>query len=246
LSANQIVTAAGIAFAITLTTLAFVHRVELVCVSLLLAGFAWTNTTSTFNVAVQVVVPPWVQARALGTYQMVFQGGLAIGSAVWGLVATHTSTTVSLSAAAAGLLVGLPLTRRFRVRHPELNLLPLSASGRARSVPALPIEPQPEAGPVLISITYDVDPHDAEEFTKAIDDLKEIRLRDGAMRWGLFRDPADPSHYVETFLVDSWSEYLRQRERFTMEDLLVRERVYALHRGPIPPPITRMIYTPTG
>jgi hypothetical protein len=132
------------------------------------------------------------------------------------------------------------------VRHPELNLLPLSASGRARSVPALPIEPQPEAGPVLISITYDVDPHDAEEFTKAIDDLKEIRLRDGAMRWGLFRDPADPSHYVETFLVDSWSEYLRQRERFTMEDLLVRERVYALHRGPIPPPITRMIYTPTG
>jgi MFS family permease len=246
LSANAIVTAAGLAFAITLFTLAFVHRVELVCLALLLAGFAWTNTTSTFNVAVQVVVPPWVQARALGAYQMVFQGGLAIGSAVWGLVATHTSTPVSLSAAAAGLLIGLPLTRRFRVRHPELNLLPLSASGRARSVPVLPVEPKPEAGPVLISISYDVDPDDAAEFAKAIDALKEIRLRDGALRWGLFRDPADPSHYVETFLVDSWSEYLRQRERFTMEDLLVRERVYALHRGPIPPPITRMIYTPTG
>jgi MFS family permease len=246
LSANQIVTAAGVAFAITLTTLAFVHRVELVCVSLLLAGFAWTSTTSTFNVAVQVVVPPWVQARALGAYQMVFQGGLAIGSALWGVVATHTSTTASLSAAACGLVVGLPLTRRFRVRHPELNLLPLAASGRARSVPALPVEPKPEAGPVLISVMYDVDPDNAEEFTKVIDDLKEIRLRDGAMRWGLFRDPADPSHYVETFLVDSWSEYLRQRERFTMEDLLVRERIYALHRGPIPPPITRMIYTPTG
>lgn len=246
LSANQIVTAAGLAFALTLATLAFVHRIELVCLSLLLAGFAWTNTTSTFNVAVQVVVPPWVQARALGTYQMVFQGGLALGSALWGLVATHSSTTVALSAAGAGLLIGLPLTRRFRVRHPELNLLPLSASGRARSVPALPIEPKPEAGPVLISVAYDVNPEDASEFAKAIDELKEIRLRDGALRWGLFRDPADPSHYVETFLVDSWSEYLRQRERFTMEDLLVRERVYALHRGPIPPPITRMIYTPTG
>lgn len=246
LSANGIVTAAGLAFAVTLLTLAFVHRVELVCLSLLLAGFAWTNTTSTFNVAVQVVVPPWVQARALGAYQMIFQGGLAIGSAVWGLVATHTSTPVSLAAAAAGLLIGLPLTRRFRVRHPELNLLPLSASGRSRSVPALPVEPKPEAGPVLISIVYDVDPDNAAEFAKAIDALKEIRLRDGALRWGLFRDPADPSRYLETFLVDSWSEYLRQRERFTMEDLLVRERVYALHRGTIPPPITRMIYTPTG
>ena len=95
-------------------------------------------------------------------------------------------------------------------------------------------------------MAYDVDPDNAEEFAKAIDALKEIRLRDGALRWGLFRDPADPSRYVETFLVDSWSEYLRQRERFTMEDLLVRERVYALHRGAIPPPITRMIYTPTG
>lgn len=246
MSANAIVTAAGLAFAMTLTTLAFVHRVELVCVSLLLAGFAWTSTTSTFNIAVQVVVPPWVQARALGAYQMVFQGGLAIGSAVWGFVATHTSTTISLSAAATGLLIGLPLTRRFRVRHPELNLLPLSAAGRARSVPALPVEPKPEAGPVLISIAYDVDPDHAAEFAQAIDALKEIRLRDGALRWALFRDPADPSRYLETFLVDSWSEYLRQRERFTMEDLLVRERVYALHRGPIPPPITRMIYTPTG
>jgi hypothetical protein len=27
--------------------------------------------------------------------------------------------------------------------------------------------------------------------------------------------------------------------------LLVRERVYALHRGQIPPPISRLIYTPT-
>jgi MFS family permease len=246
LSANRIVTAAGLAFAITLCTLAFVHRVELVCLSLLLAGFAWTNTTSTFNVAVQVSVPPWVAARALGTYQMVFQGGLAIGSAVWGFVATHTSTSTSLTAAAVGLLLGLSLTRRFRVRHPELDLTPLSASGLARSVPPLPIEPRPEAGPVLISVAYDVDPHHADEFARAIDKLKEIRLRDGALRWGLFRDPADPSRYLETFLVDSWSEYLRQRERFTMEDLLVRQRVYELHRGPIPPPITRMIYTPTG
>jgi hypothetical protein len=187
-----------------------------------------------------------VQARALGSYQMVFQGGMAIGSALWGVLATHLGTDIALATAGGSLLIGLPFTRRFPIRHAELDLTPLTASGRARSVPVLPIEPRPEAGPVLISITYDVDPEQAEEFAQAIDALKQIRLRDGALRWGLFRDPADPSRYLETFLVDSWSEYLRQRERFTMEDLLVRERVYAFHRGELPPPIARMIYTPTA
>ena len=242
---DTVVIVASLTFTGSLFTLAFVHHVPLVCTVLVLSGFAWTSTTSTLNVAVQVSVPPWVQARALGTYQMVFQGGMAIGSALWGVLATHLGTDIALASAAGSLLVGLPLTRRFPIRHAELDLSPLTASGRSRSVPALPIEPRPEAGPVLISITYDVDPEQAEDFAQAIDALKHIRLRDGALRWGLFRDPADPSRYLETFLVDSWSEYLRQRERFTMEDLLVRERVYAFHRGELPPPIARMIYTPT-
>jgi MFS family permease len=243
---DLVVILAGLTFAGSLFTLAFVHDVPLVCAVLVLSGFAWTSTTSTFNVAVQVSVPPWVQARALGTYQMVFQGGMAIGSALWGVLATHLGTDIALATAGGSLLVGLPLTRRFPIRHAELDLSPLTASDRPRSLPALPVEPRPEAGPVLISITYDVDPEQAEEFAQAIDALKQIRLRDGALRWGLFRDPADPSRYLETFLVDSWSEYLRQRERFTMEDLLVRERVYAFHRGELPPPIARMIYTPTA
>jgi MFS family permease len=243
---DLVVILAGLTFAGSLFTLAFVHDVPLVCAVLVLSGFAWTSTTSTFNVAVQVSVPPWVQARALGTYQMVFHGGMAIGSALWGVLATHLGTDIALATAGGSLLVGLPLTRRFPIRHAELDLSPLTASDRPRSLPALPVEPRPEAGPVLISITYDVDPEQAEEFAQAIDALKQIRLRDGALRWGLFRDPADPSRYLETFLVDSWSEYLRQRERFTMEDLLVRERVYAFHRGELPPPIARMIYTPTA
>ncbi|HKU41087.1 MAG TPA: MFS transporter [Polyangiales bacterium] len=243
---DRIVIGAALVFAACLLTLAFVHHVLAVCAMLVLSGFAWTSTTSTFNVAVQLSVPPWVQARALGTYQMVFQGGMAIGSAIWGLLATHLGLEFALVGAATGLVAGLPFTRRYSIRQAELDLSPLTASGQPRSIPALPIEPRPEAGPVLISVTYDVDPEQAEEFAQAIDGLKQIRLRDGALRWGLFRDPADPSRYVETFLVDSWSEYLRQRERFTMEDLLVRERVYAYHRGELPPPITRMIYTPTS
>ena len=50
-------------------------------------SFAWTSTMSTFNLAVQVSAPSWVQARALGIYQMVFSAGMSLGSVVWGLVA---------------------------------------------------------------------------------------------------------------------------------------------------------------
>jgi len=34
----------------------------------------------------------------------------------------------------------------------------------------------------------------------------EIKRRDGAIYWNLFRDTADKSRFVETFIVDSWAE----------------------------------------
>jgi len=98
---------------------------------------------------------------------------------------------------------------------------------------------------VMVSIDYQVDASEADAFVGAIHDLRAIRLRDGAVRWGLFHDSADEAHYVETFLVESWAEYLRQRERMTMTDRDVRDRVYRYQRGPIPPPVSRMIYVPT-
>ena len=40
-------------------------------------------------------------------------------------------------------------------------------------------------------------------FVQAMHEVRLERLRDGALRWELFHDPADPSRYVETFLVES-------------------------------------------
>lgn len=244
-SANHLVTAAIAVIACTLLSLAWLHQTAVMASALLLTGMAWTATTSTLNVAVQVTVPRWVQARALGTYQMVFQGGLALGSVIWGSIATHFGISIAFSAASALTLLGLAFGRRYVVRHPELDLSSLVAAGLAREVPVMVIEPAPEEGPVMVSISYDVDPPDAQAFIHAMHGVKRIRLRDGAIRWGLFHDPMDARRFSETFLVESWSEYLRQRERFTMEDRVVRDRAYAFHHGTVPPPITRMIFTPT-
>lgn len=244
-SADEIVGGSSVVFALTLLVMAFIHQTALVVACLLLAGFAWTSTTSTFNIAVQISAPAWVQARLLGTYQMTFQAGMAMGSAVWGAVAERWSTPAALCMAALGLFAGLPFARRYRIAtdaHFDLS----SAMGLTRSDPSMVVELQPEAGPVLISLRYRIDPAQEEEFVAAIHELKSIRLRDGAMRWGLFRDAADPTRYVETFLVESWAEYLRQRERLTVSDLAVRSKVYSFHKGEGRPRVSRMVYTPTS
>src|SRR5215469_1948389 len=96
MTSDTIVSLAAVVFAATLLVMAWVHYPLLLLISLILAGIAWTSTAASLNIAVQLSVPAWVQARALGLYQMVFQGGLAIGSAFWGGLAEHTNTPAAL------------------------------------------------------------------------------------------------------------------------------------------------------
>ena len=109
-------------------------------------------------------------------------------------------------------------------------------------IPKLPSEPEDSAGPVRVSIDYYIDPRDYAAFAKAVHQLSDVRLRDGAIRWAVYQDAADPSHINETFVTESWLEYLRQRERFTAQDLQIRDRVWSFHRGPEPPRISHMFY----
>ena len=58
----------------------------------------------------------------------------------------------------------------------------------------------------------------------------------------VYQDAADPGHINETFVTESWLEYLRQRERFTASDREIRDRVWSFHRGTEPPRISHMFY----
>ena len=103
------------------------------------------------------------------------------------------------------------------------------------------IETEPRAGPAITSVEYRIDPKTAEEFLAALKDLKRIRLRDGAIRWNVLRDSADPERYLEVFVTESWGEHLRQHERITTEDRKVEQRVQAFHLGAQPPHTTHLI-----
>jgi MFS family permease len=240
LSADAIIALSTGVFAATLGVLAFVRMPAVIVLFLIAGGFVWTSTTSTLNLAVQLSVPSWVQARALGAYQMIFQGGMAIGSVIWGIVADHFSTSTALILAGIGLLAALPLVQRFHVLRgavPDLSPYQLN-----RSAPQLVIDLQPTDGPVRISIDYRILPEDYDAFTRAIHKLRDVRLRDGAIRWGVFQDLTDPQHLNETFIVESWIEYLRQRERFTASDLEIRDKVRGFHQGEDGPAVSHMIY----
>jgi MFS family permease len=243
LTADRIVALSAVAFMITLLTMAWVPYWLPLVVALVLGGMAWTSTASSFNIAVQFSVPAWVQARALGIYQMVFLGGLALGSACWGALAERAGTALTLSLAAGALLAALPLTRRFSVSSGTgLDLSPgRLASALNRAAPQIVIEPNPEDGPVFVTVTFRINPERAAEFIEAAHELGRVRRRDGAVRWSLFSDPFDPARYMETYVVESWLERQRQIERFTVADLAIRNRVFSFHVDAEPPVVSRMV-----
>ena len=98
-------------------------------------------------------------------------------------------------------------------------------------------------GSILVTVEYQVEPEQEAGFLQAIHQFERIRRRDGAYQWGIFRDLESPTRYLETFLVDSWAEHLRQHERSTLADREVEERVQSYVRGT---PTVRHLAYPTS
>ena len=91
-------------------------------------------------------------------------------------------------------------------------------------------------------IEYQFDSHREEEFRRVLEELREIRLRDGALRWDLFFDAERPNCCVETFLVESWIEHLRQHERVTVaETMMIQERILPFLVDAQSPKVTHLI-----
>ena len=237
-SMDGVVAVATLVFAAATLVLAWVPIFWVVCAALLLAGGAWLSLLSSLNVAIQTLVPSWVRGRALSVYMLIFFGGLAGGSALWGLVADSTGVSQALWISAAGMIVGLALTWRVHLRSGEgLNLAP----SRQWPAPIVHHDLEPDRGPVLVTVEYQIDPQRAREFAVAMREVRRIRLRDGSLQWGLFNDSAEPGLYTEMFLVSSWAEHLRQHERVTVADRDLEERARAFHIGGGRPVVRHLI-----
>jgi hypothetical protein len=97
---------------VSLGGFALFHAPLLGMATALLAGASWIAGLSSLNVAAQLAVPDWVRARGMALYTTALYGCLALGSMLWGQVATHLSLPLALLIAAAGALAGLLIGQR--------------------------------------------------------------------------------------------------------------------------------------
>jgi hypothetical protein len=57
----------------------------------------------------------------------------------------------------------------------------------------------------------------------------------------MFRDPATPDRFVETYMVESWGDHLRQHERASVEQEVDERRLRDLSIPGVVPAVTHLI-----
>lgn len=241
LGPDRLVAAGTVGTALAMILYAIASNVATALVASVIAGICWIATLSSLNVSAQLALPEWVRGRGLAIYVTVFFGALALGSALWGEVASLVGLPTAHLLAAAGALIAIPLTWRSRLHASAgLDLTP----SMHWPVPVVAEDLAPSDGPVMVTIDYRVSEANRDAFLTALERLGPERRRDGAYAWGIFENTAQPGRYVETFFVDSWIEHLRQHERVTQADRAVQEKVEALLLAPSK--VTHMIAARPG
>jgi MFS family permease len=237
LSPDLIATSAVVLFGLASLALAYLQNFGGVTLLMLAAGIGWMSTNSTLSTAAQTSLPAWVRARGLAVYLLVFQGAMAIGGVIWGEVASRLGLRTTLAIAGITLLAAAAATSRLKLVFSGIDTTPSLHWPEPPPLSGV----HPEHGPVLVTVEYWIDRRQAKEFAQAMKAVRRIRRRDGAIRWGLYEDAAAPGRYLETFVVESWAEHLRQHERVTVADREIGVRAQAFHKGPEPPKITHLI-----
>jgi MFS family permease len=176
---------------------------------LVISGMAWLITLTTLNASAQLSLPRWVRARGLSVYLLVATGSQAIGSYVWGALATRAGLDVALGASAVALGV-VVLSVAVLPLQPSTGKLDLEVS-TAWPTPTLMFEPCPQDGPVLVAVRYRVSAENLENFVQSMGNVRQSRLRTGGHSWRLYHSVAEPDIFLERFTVASWSEFEHQR-----------------------------------
>ncbi|WP_082609934.1 MFS transporter [Bosea sp. Root381] len=243
LTTEALVRATFAAYATSAAVIGISTMMWLTMLALAVAGACWVLALSTFNATVQLSAPRWVVGRALSLYQMATFGGMAAGSWAWGYATLHLGPAQALLLSALALLAGGAIGLRYVL--PPLTALNLDPLSRWRE-PKVAVDIEPRSGPVIVTIEWLIREEDVVEFLKAMAERKRIRRRDGARHWTLLRDLTDPELWVERYDSPTWVEYVRQAQRVTQADAEISDRVRALHKGPNPPVVHRMIERETA
>lgn len=237
-SSEAVVSAAIVILGVMTTAIPRIHTLAALIVVMAISGGAWITFISLANALVQTLAPDWVRARVLAIFMLITQGGLAAGSVVWGTIGSRVSVDAALIVSGIATIATTALGLVARLPDEVADVSPWNHW----RMPAIvqDAEPDPDEGPVLVTVEYRVAPTSVRAFLDAMERYGRVRRRDGAFRWGIFRDVEQPGRYVESFLVTSWAEHLRQHERLTRADSAIEQEVRS--RAQDDPIIRHLVY----
>jgi MFS family permease len=214
-------------------------------------GAGWIAAGSTLAVAAQIAAPAWVRARSIAIYQLSFFGVMAFGSALAGWIGARFGVGPALAAAAVGGIVLAFAVRPWRLDPAAVPAAPAARQAEGAAVVAVPVPEAPAAelrgllgersGRVLEVVRYSIDPADRNAFLETMREVRRVRLRSGALTWRLYEDVAHPERWAEFWIVENWTEHLREALRLTEGDRAALTRAAVLHRADAPPEASRYL-----
>ena len=240
-SVESLITASIVLLAIVTLTMGYVRVFDLACVVMGLGGVAYITILSKFYIIGIKSAPKWIGARVLAVYLLVLNGGLVVGSVIWGTVANTFGIPVTL------LVASLALAATIIARKPyssklldDLDFTP--ASDHWSLPPQSSIDPKQDDNRALVTIEYkNIDPKLSHEFERSVHELGRILKSEGMAYWELFQDPSDISHYIEIRIADTWTDHMRQHENVTKNVQDMENRILELIKDCPPPTILHYI-----
>jgi MFS family permease len=234
ISVESLITGSIGLLAMVIFAMGYIQDFTILCVIMGIGGVAYITIISKFYTIGIKSAPRWIGARVLAVYLLILNGGLAVGSVIWGSMANTLGIQITLSV--ASLTLGVTILAKNRYNTTLLDDLDFTPSGDHWSLPPeLSIDPSQSDDQVLITIDYKIDPKLSNEFEKSVRELGRILKSEGMANWELFQDTTDIGHYVEIRIADTWTDHMRQHERVTKNVQIMEDKIRSLLKdGPKP------------
>jgi len=248
-SPNALTILAGVILVVSIVLMSDVRNLWLFLPVAALAGISWAVSASELWIAGQRAMPDWARGRLNAVNMMASQGGVALGSVLWGGAATSVGLGPTLVGGAllltASLTLAIPLSIYF-AQFLNLDPAPLTLKGTHEF-----LTPKPDDGPVTVTRDLIIRPEDREGFLALVKELRLVFLRNGAFLFRVDENLEHPGTFRTEMLVSSWAEHLRQHARMTKAETDLIERVWAMHAGDQEPVVrhylpANRLWTPLG
>jgi hypothetical protein len=227
-SVESLITGSIALLAIVTFTMGYARDFGILCIVMSLGGAAYITILSKFYIIGIKSAPKWIGARVLAVYLLILNGGLVVGSVIWGTVANIFGIPITLVVASLALAATIIAKKRYSsTLLDDLDFTP--ASDHWSLPPQASVDPSQNENQALITIEYNkIHPKLSDEFEQSVRELGRILRSEGMAYWELFQDPADIGHYIEIRIADTWTDHIRQHKYVTKNVQAMEDRIRAL------------------